>query len=92
MEAVFVYAFYLLKPFGLLRGLAWSHFSTSSYPRCEVAGNLVESKLRVASQGSHTFVKIKPFIINLSRWYQSFNPDLDDVAIKGVRFPLHLEL
>lgn len=36
--------------------------------------------------------KIEPFSINLSRWYQSFKPDLDDPAIKPVRFPLLSEL
>lgn len=31
--------------------------------------------------------KIEPFSINLSRWYQSFKPDLDNPAIKPLRFP-----
>ncbi|GAB4860533.1 DNA-(apurinic or apyrimidinic site) endonuclease [Ancistrocladus abbreviatus] len=46
------------KPFGFLRGHAWSHSSTSSSPSCKVASNPIESRLRVACQGNHTFVKI----------------------------------
>lgn len=30
--------------------------------------------------------QIELFSINLSRWYQSFKPDLEDPAIKPVRF------